>query len=73
MAKREERKQNTRKKLLVAAAQCFAEKGYSGCSITDITSRAEVAQRTMYVHFKDKEALFKAIIEGEHAQGAAKA
>ena len=73
MAKREAQKQNTREKLLLAAAQCFAEKGYSGCSIAGIASRAGVAQGTMYVHFKDKEALFKAMIKDEHAQGAEKA
>jgi AcrR family transcriptional regulator len=73
MVKREEQKQNTREKLLAAAAQCFAEKGYSGCSIADISQRAEVAQGTMYVHFKSKEKLFKTMIEEEHAQGAEKA
>lgn len=73
MANRTERKQNTREKLLAAAAQCFAEKGYSGCSIADIAQRAAVAQGTMYVHFKSKETLFKTMIEDEHAQGAEKA
>lgn len=73
MTTRIEQKQNTREKLLAAAAQCFAEKGYSGCSIADIAQRAEVAQGTMYVHFKSKEALFKTMIEEEHAQGAEKA
>jgi AcrR family transcriptional regulator len=73
MTIREDQKQGTREKLLAAAALCFAEKGYSGCSIADIAKRAEVAQGTMYVHFKNKEDLFKAMIEGEHAQGAKKA
>lgn len=73
MAKREDKKQNTREKLLTAAALCFAEKGYAGCSIADIAQRAQVAQGTMYVHFKSKEALFKTMIEEEHAQGAEKA
>lgn len=73
MAKREEQKNSTREKLLNAAALCFAEKGYAGCSIADIAKRAEVAQGTMYVHFKNKEELFKTMIEEEHAQGAEKA
>lgn len=73
MVKREEQKQSTREKLLHAAALCFAEKGYSGCTVSDIAGRANVAQGTLYVHFKDKEALFKAMIEEEHAQGAEKA
>lgn len=73
MATRTEQKQSTRDRLLTAAAHCFAEKGYSGCSIADIARQAEVAQGTMYVHFKSKEALFKTMIEEEHAQGAEKA
>lgn len=73
MIKREQQKQSTREKLLNAAALCFAEKGYSGCSISDIAKQAEVAQGTMYVHFKSKEDLFKSMIEGEHTQGAEKA
>ena len=73
MVKRKEGKLNTREKLLAAAALCFAEKGYSGCSVADIACRAEVAQGTMYVHFSSKETLFKAMIEEEHAQGAEKA
>lgn len=73
MANREKRKQATREKLLHAAAFCFAEKGYAGCSVSDIARRADVAQGTLYVHFKGKEELFKTMIEEEHAQGAEKA
>lgn len=73
MTSREDQKHSTRAKLLNAAALCFAEKGFSGCSIADIAKRAVVAQGTMYVHFKNKEELFKTMIEAEHAQGADKA
>jgi Transcriptional regulator len=73
MVKRERQKQGTREKLLNAAALCFAEKGYSGCSIADIAQEAGIAQGTMYVHFKNKEDLFKVIIQEEHSQGAEKA
>lgn len=73
MVKRDEQKQSTREKLLNAAALCFAEKGYSGCSVSDVAKYAGVAQGTMYVHFKNKEELFKTMIEEEHAQGAEKA
>ena len=70
---RQQQKQDTREKLLVAAAACFAEKGYAGCSVADIARKAGVAQGAMYVHFKNKEALFIAMITGEHGQGAEKA
>ena len=70
---RQQQKQDTRAKLLAAAATCFAEKGYAGCSVADIARQAGVAQGAMYVHFKNKEALFIAMIAGEHAQGTEKA
>ena len=73
MVQREQQKLNTRGKLLTAAAHCFAEKGYEGCSIADIAKQAELAQGTMYMHFKSKAELFKAIIEMEHSKGADKA
>lgn len=73
MVTRDKQKQSTREKLLNAAALCFAEKGYSACSVSDVAKQAGVAQGTMYVHFKNKEDLFKAMIEEEHAQGAEKA
>lgn len=73
MTNREDRKQTTREKLLHAAALCFAKKGYAGCAVSDIAQRANVAQGTLYVHFKGKEDLFKTMIAEEHAQGAEKA
>ena len=73
MVTRDKQKQSTREKLLNAAALCFAEKGYSACSVSDVAKQAGVGQGTMYVHFKNKEDLFKAMIEEEHAQGAEKA
>ncbi|MDL2207968.1 TetR/AcrR family transcriptional regulator [Desulfovibrio sp. OttesenSCG-928-M16] len=73
MATRKDQKSATRERLLTAAAVCFAEKGYDGCSVADIVSRAEVSQGTLYVHFKNKEDLFISMIAEEHDQGAEKA
>lgn len=72
MTKRETQKLETRQKLLNAAAVCFAEKGYSACSVSDIVGRAGVSQGNLYVHFKNKEDLFKIMIQEEHGQGADK-
>lgn len=63
--KREEQIKQTRKNILLAAAACFAECGYSGCSVSDITERTQVSKSALYVHFKNKEELFKAMIEAE--------
>ena len=73
MTKRELQKKETREKLLIAASACFAEKGYSACSVSDIVARAGMSQGSLYVHFSGKEALFKSMIEEEHRQGAEKA
>lgn len=72
MEKREDKKEQTREKLLNSAAFCFSQKGYSSCSISDIAKHAQVAQGTMYIHFKNKEELFISMIQKEHEQGIKK-
>jgi len=73
MTKREEKKNHTRERILRAAAACFAENGYSGCSVSDIVERAGVSKGALYVHFKSKEELFKAMIAIEHDLGIERA
>ncbi len=73
MGKREDSKKESRQRLLAAAAASFAEKGYDGCSVTDIASRAGMAQGALYVHFKDKKSLLIEMLRMEHSQGAARA
>ena len=73
MAKREEQSKATKDKILRAAAACFAEKGYSGCSVRDIAARAGMSKGALYGHFPSKEALFKAMIGIEHGLGAERA
>lgn len=62
MSRREEQRAEAREKILKAAAACFAEKGYSGCSIQDIASRAGMSKGALYVYYGSKEELFKAMI-----------
>ena len=73
MAKRETQKKITRERLLAAAARCFAQKGYSSCSVADIAAEAGVSQGALYTHFRNKEDLFTTMIQEEHGQGAHKA
>ena len=72
MAKREERKALSRRKLLESAAKCFAEKGYDGCAVADIAAAAGMSQGSLYIHFANKEALFTAMIRREHGEAAVK-
>jgi AcrR family transcriptional regulator len=47
----------TRHRLLVAASECFAEKGYQKTTIREIASNAGVTLGALYHHFKDKKEL----------------
>jgi AcrR family transcriptional regulator len=73
MQTREEKKNHTREQILFAAAACFTEQGYSGCSISDIVEKAGVSKGALYVHFKSKEELFKEMITIEHRRGIERA
>lgn len=66
MSRREEQRTQARDKILSAAASCFAEKGYSGCSVQKIADRAGMSKGALYVYYKSKEELFKAMFLLEH-------
>jgi AcrR family transcriptional regulator len=63
MSVREKRKKETRQLLMAAAVRTFHEKGIHDTRVSDVVSRAGVAQGTFYNHFLSKEALFKAIAD----------
>ena len=50
-----EKIQETKDKLLEAAAKVFGEKGYEKAKVSDIVAMADVAQGTFYLYFKSKE------------------
>jgi AcrR family transcriptional regulator len=49
-----------RARLLEAAGQAVAERGYANATIEDIVRRAGVSKQTFYAHFRDKEDCFLA-------------
>jgi AcrR family transcriptional regulator len=55
--RQERRKRRTRQAIQRAALELFAERGYRETTINDIAERAEVAPRTVTVHFPAKEEL----------------
>lgn len=57
----EQRKLETRQRLLDAAEQVFSRLGYKAASVLDITEAANVSKRTFYLHFNDKEDLIEAL------------
>ena len=61
MASREEKKHETREKILSAAIHLILKKGVSNTSIKDITEQAGVAVGTFYLYFNSKEDVIKSI------------
>ncbi len=59
---RAQKVQRTRAALLQAAAQVVGEVGYTGASVTAITSRAAVGQGTFYNYFESRSALFDELL-----------
>jgi AcrR family transcriptional regulator len=53
----ERRKQHTKRRLLDAAAETYAELGIEGATISSITERADVGLGTFYLHFEDKDTI----------------
>jgi TetR/AcrR family transcriptional regulator len=49
-------------RIIDAAAQLFAERHYHEVRMEDIAAKADVAKGTLYLHFKDKEALYLGLI-----------
>lgn len=60
----EERKRQTRHRLLSAAARVFIRKGYHKPKTSDIAAEAGVGQGTFYRNFRDKRDVFETLLEG---------
>jgi len=53
----------TRSKILQAALELFAEKGFDGASIRDIANRAGVIHGLIKYHFENKDQLWKSAVD----------
>ena len=61
-SRRSEYAEQTRAALLTAAAEAFAEHGFTATSITQIAASARVTKGAVYHHFSDKQSLFEAVM-----------
>ena len=60
---REESRQQTRRRLLDAAARVFAKRGYRGASVEEISSEAGYTIGALYSNFSGKEEVLLALLE----------
>jgi len=56
------RKEDRPREITDAAFKVFAEKGYAAARVEEVARRAGVSKGLMYVYFRTKEELFKAVI-----------
>ena len=61
--RRAEYAEQTRAAILEAAAEAFADDGFTATSITQIAAAARVTKGAVYHHFPDKQALFEAVLQ----------
>lgn len=60
--RREEKSAARREAILAAALNEFSARGFAAARLDDVAKRAGVAKGTIYLHFRDKEALFQEIV-----------
>jgi AcrR family transcriptional regulator len=65
---RSERGVATRTQVLATATRLFAEKGYEDVSIELILKECGISKGALYHHFRNKEAVFEAALEGVEAR-----
>lgn len=56
------RKEDRPQEITEAALAAFAEKGYAATRVDDVAKRAGVSKGLLYLYFKTKEELFKAVV-----------
>ena len=71
MASQEQRKAETRQRLLDAAALLFAERGIEAVSIDTVAEAADRTSGAVYAHFGGKDGLLNALLENLINESAA--
>jgi AcrR family transcriptional regulator len=56
------RKEARPAEIVAAALDCFAERGFAATRLDDVAARAGITKGTLYLYFRDKEDLFKAVV-----------
>jgi len=69
--RREREKTETREKILDAARELFITEGYEGVSMRKVAEMIEYSPTAIYVHFADKQELFRELCHQDYARLAA--
>ncbi len=64
-ARRTEPGADKRQLILAAALEEFSQSGFAAARLDDVARRADVAKGTIYLYFKDKEALFQELLRAQ--------
>ncbi len=60
---------NTKAKIFMTAARLFAERGYNGVSMREISEKTGLSKPAIYYHFGSKEGIYTALVDaGLHYQ-----
>jgi AcrR family transcriptional regulator len=60
----QQRSEETRTKIMEAAIKLFSNYGYNKASVDDICAEAGISKGAFYHHFKSKQGLFLALLDG---------
>jgi AcrR family transcriptional regulator len=66
--RREREKSETRDKILDAARELFVTEGYEGVSMRKVAEKIEYSPTAIYVHFADKNELFRELCHQDYAR-----
>jgi len=66
--RREREKSETRDKILDAARELFVTEGYEGVSMRRVAEKIEYSPTAIYVHFADKNELFRELCHRDYAR-----
>ena len=66
--RREREKSETRDKILDAARELFVTEGYEGVSMRRVAEKIEYSPTAIYVHFADKNELFRELCHQDYAR-----
>lgn len=68
-SRREQYSEETREALLTTATSMFVERGFTKTALSEVASAAQVTRGAVYHHFKDKQDLYRAVLERTETEG----